>query len=123
MLRPRRAQEGVRHQVKDVGEPCEGKPHARFEAAAGGNQRQSATAAPGLPSTLPLRGQPSRTVASNRRLVGWYAWGFQSTTEIPHKVTSARPDDDSMTINGEASLASLAIESKGPHAQTLRCSD
>jgi hypothetical protein len=31
-----------RDQVKDVGAPCEGKPHARCEAAAGGNQRQSA---------------------------------------------------------------------------------
>jgi hypothetical protein len=30
-------------QVKDVAAPCEGKPHARGEAAAGGNQRQSAT--------------------------------------------------------------------------------
>jgi hypothetical protein len=25
--------------VKNVGEPCAGEPHARFEAAAGGNQR------------------------------------------------------------------------------------
>jgi CHAT domain-containing protein len=29
--------------VKGVGAPCEGKPHARCEVAAGGNQRQSAT--------------------------------------------------------------------------------
>ena len=28
-------------QVKDVGEPCEGEPHARFEAAAGGNRTLS----------------------------------------------------------------------------------
>jgi hypothetical protein len=27
--------------VKNVGEPCAGEPHARIEAAAGGNQRQS----------------------------------------------------------------------------------
>jgi len=27
----------ARRAVNDVGEPCEGKPHARFEAAAGGN--------------------------------------------------------------------------------------
>ncbi len=31
--------------VKDVGEPCAGEPHARFEVAAGGNRNQSATAA------------------------------------------------------------------------------
>ena len=29
--------------VKDVGEPGAGEPHARFDEAAGGNQRQSAT--------------------------------------------------------------------------------
>ncbi len=28
--------------VKNVGEPCARGPHARFEVAAGGNQRQSA---------------------------------------------------------------------------------
>src|SRR6266498_3435527 len=28
--------------VKNVGEPCAGEPHARFEVAAGGNLRQSA---------------------------------------------------------------------------------
>src|ERR671935_1101765 len=42
-LEARAIQARARHQVKDVGEPCEGKPHARFEAAAGGDQRQSAT--------------------------------------------------------------------------------
>src|SRR6266536_386443 len=31
--------------VKDVGEPCAGEPHARFEVAAGGNRNQSAIAA------------------------------------------------------------------------------
>jgi len=30
--------------VKNVGEPCAGEPHARFEAAAGGNRNQSAIA-------------------------------------------------------------------------------
>ena len=29
--------------VKNVGEPCAGEPHARFEVAAGGNRFQSAT--------------------------------------------------------------------------------
>src|SRR6266545_1581266 len=29
--------------VKNVGEPCAGEPHARFEVAAGGNRNQSAT--------------------------------------------------------------------------------
>src|SRR5713226_4829743 len=28
--------------VKNVGEPCAGEPHARFEVAAGGNRNQSA---------------------------------------------------------------------------------
>ena len=28
--------------VKDVGEPCAGEPHARFEVAAGGNQTSRA---------------------------------------------------------------------------------
>src|SRR6266540_3079180 len=28
--------------VKNVGEPCAGEPHARFEVAAGGNRHQSA---------------------------------------------------------------------------------
>src|SRR5712691_1592 len=31
--------------VKNVGEPCAGEPHARFEVAAGGNRNQSAIAA------------------------------------------------------------------------------
>ena len=41
--------------MKNVGEPCAGEPHARFDAAAGGNQRQSADAARRgrLPPTLP----------------------------------------------------------------------
>src|SRR6266702_605465 len=30
--------------VKNVGEPCAGEPHARFEVAAGGNRNQSAIA-------------------------------------------------------------------------------
>src|SRR5215216_5257535 len=29
--------------VKDVGEPCAGEPHARFEVAAGGNQTSRAS--------------------------------------------------------------------------------
>src|SRR6266511_3797778 len=48
----------ARHQVKDVGEPCEGEPHARFDAAAGGDQRQSVTphGAKRLPPTRPRLG-------------------------------------------------------------------
>ena len=42
--------------VNDVGEPCAGEPHARFDAAAGGYQRQSGQHAPcgcgRLPPTL-----------------------------------------------------------------------
>ena len=47
-------------QVKGVGAPCEGKPHARCEVAAGGNQRQSAHAARcgRLPPTLPYSRRP-----------------------------------------------------------------
>ena len=30
--------------VKNVGEPCAGEPHARFEVAAGGNQTSRASA-------------------------------------------------------------------------------
>jgi hypothetical protein len=29
--------------VKNVGEPCAGEPHARFDAAAGGNQTSQAS--------------------------------------------------------------------------------
>ena len=42
--------------VNDVGEPCAGEPHARFDAAAGGNHSQSGQHAPcgrgSLPPTL-----------------------------------------------------------------------
>ncbi len=42
--------------VNDVGEPCAGEPHARFEVAAGGNQDQSGQHVPrgreSLPPTL-----------------------------------------------------------------------
>jgi RNA-directed DNA polymerase len=55
--------------VKNVGEPCAGKPLARIDAAAGGNQRQSGSPAARrgrLPPTLPETEQlvlprPSRT--------------------------------------------------------------
>jgi hypothetical protein len=53
--------------VKNVGEPCAGKPHARIEAAAGGNQasrastRRAAQAPPADPTTLQL---PSRSAVS-----------------------------------------------------------
>jgi hypothetical protein len=42
--------------VKDVGEPYSGEPNVRFEAAAGGNQRQSAMlrGARRLPPTLQI---------------------------------------------------------------------
>src|SRR5712691_7981213 len=36
------ARDGRMPAVKDVGEPCAGEPHARFEVAAGGNRNQSA---------------------------------------------------------------------------------
>jgi len=42
--------------VNDVGEPCAGEPHARFDAAAGGNPNQSAMPREqaSLPPTLQL---------------------------------------------------------------------
>ncbi len=47
--------------VNDVGEPCAGEPHARFDVAAGGNPDQSATphGSPGrLPPTLHSDAEP-----------------------------------------------------------------
>jgi len=54
--------------VKDVGEPCEGEPHARFEVAAGGDQRQSAhgCAAPGA-SRRPSTDGVDRSVRSGKK--------------------------------------------------------
>ncbi len=50
------AQDCVCQPVNDVGEPCAGEPHARFDAAAGGNQDQSGQHVPrgrgSLPPTL-----------------------------------------------------------------------
>ena len=49
--------------VKNVGEPCAGEPHARFDAAAGGNQHQSGQhgrAAPGASRRPYLDGTPRR---------------------------------------------------------------
>jgi hypothetical protein len=44
--------------VKNVGEPCAGEPHARFDAAAGGNQtsrlRRAAQAPPADPTLTVL---------------------------------------------------------------------
>ncbi len=67
----------ARHQVKDVGEPCEGEPHARFDAAAGGDQRQSVThrAAPGASrrpdpaSRIPEAKSASSHVAYSNRVL------------------------------------------------------
>ena len=55
---------------KNVGEPCAGKPLARFDAAAGGNQASRAHAAARprrLPPTLPVKSQP--TVATEQLLL------------------------------------------------------
>jgi hypothetical protein len=44
--------------VNDVGEPCAGEPHARFDAAAGGNPGQSAKSVrPRKPPADPTRGE------------------------------------------------------------------
>jgi hypothetical protein len=49
--------------VKNVGEPCAGEPHARFEVAAGGNQTsraQTAARSRRLPPTLQVQGKVER---------------------------------------------------------------
>ncbi|MCA1700223.1 MAG: hypothetical protein LC790_15495, partial [Actinobacteria bacterium] len=52
--------------MKNVGEPCAGEPHARFDAAAGGDQHQSGQhalrGARRLPPTLP-RHRPNEVSA------------------------------------------------------------
>src|SRR6266542_6467027 len=57
--------------VKDVGEPCAGEPHARFEVAAGGNRNQSAlphgTGASRRPYTQSTRSEPCRTGTGHER--------------------------------------------------------
>ncbi len=57
--------------VKDVGEPCAGEPHARFEVAAGGNQASRAHTAARprrLPPTRPpCFGCPAPSVTARRR--------------------------------------------------------
>src|SRR5688500_18554923 len=58
--------------VKNVGEPCAGEPHARFDAAAGGNQAsRQARAAPAPPAdptaTLDLRDTRTHAEAAARR--------------------------------------------------------
>jgi hypothetical protein len=56
--------------VNDVGEPCAGEPHARFDAAAGGNPGPvgSGRAAPGrLPPTLPSSRADHETACRNAR--------------------------------------------------------
>src|SRR5712691_7929831 len=47
--------------VKNVGEPCAGEPHARFEVAAGGNRNQSAIAVRNwAPPADPTRARDTR---------------------------------------------------------------
>ena len=60
--------------AKDVGEPCAGEPHARFEVAAGGTRHQSATAARRrrLPPTLQRR--LHLLLRRRPRVTGPHAW-------------------------------------------------
>ncbi len=54
--------------VKDVGEPCAGEPHARFEVAAGGNRCQSALPRGAGASRRPYgRTRPSLPIAGRGR--------------------------------------------------------
>src|SRR5215211_3163420 len=50
--------------VKDVGEPCAGEPHARFEVAAGGNQTSRAHTAARTRRLPPTRHSGSRALAA-----------------------------------------------------------
>ncbi len=63
--------------VKNVGEPCAGEPHARFEVAAGGNRGQPATPARPwrLPPTLQKRLREGRIgpVGGIRSIFGFWA--------------------------------------------------
>jgi hypothetical protein len=55
--------------VKNVGEPCAGEPHARFEVAAGGNQASPASTC--RAAQAPLADPTNRhTVASRALLAG-----------------------------------------------------
>ena len=57
--------------VKNVGEPCEGEPHARFEVAAGGTRHQSAQPCGAGASRRPYRGRlEGRMTPGSRRVRG-----------------------------------------------------
>src|SRR6266540_762750 len=53
--------------VKNVGEPCAGEPHARFEVAAGGNLRQSALPRGAGASRRPYISLATRRIANTSR--------------------------------------------------------
>jgi hypothetical protein len=74
--------------VKDVGEPCEGEPHARFDAAAGGDRRLWPTGPPALgASRRPDHG----------RLVGGRVEGdISSRVEVGGAYPHRRPKGASM---------------------------
>jgi len=60
--------------VKNVGEPCAGEPHARFEVAAGGNQTSRAsTAARSGASRRPYSNGRAPGVSGGAGTSGW-AW-------------------------------------------------
>src|SRR5687768_9605993 len=60
--------------VKNVGEPCAGEPHARFDAAAGGNQAsrqaRAASAPPADPTATVNDGEDARLSAALRESQG-----------------------------------------------------
>src|SRR5712691_8921281 len=76
--------------VKNVGEPCAGEPHARFEVAAGGNRNQSAIAVRNwAPPADPTRALPGvECLHSPRTMPG------------PHSVTTPgrnnKPADEAL---------------------------
>jgi hypothetical protein len=53
--------------VKNVGEPCAGEPHARFEVAAGGNQASRA-------STCRAAQAPLADPTNRHYVDGWVMW-------------------------------------------------
>jgi len=62
--------------VNDVGEPCAGEPHARFDAAAGGNPDQSAHAARSEDASR-------RPYRAGERPAGAQFPGFVTTLALP----------------------------------------
>jgi hypothetical protein len=65
--------------VKNVGEPCAGEPHARFEVAAGGNQTSRASTRRAVQAPL---ADPTKTLVRKSVVLG-VDWGhFPSGVKV-----------------------------------------